>query len=294
MFRATASSASLLTRNVGRRFISRSSPRLLKAPIKSNKLVYGLGGLTMAGVFAYFNQQTQKIELDTSIEPKEDTITVDSSISPFPLTIQEAKQANVHDDFQLLGHGVRSVTFVSFKVYGIGIYIAKKDVKKAHDLLLGDLSSSPDGKLEDLLNDAEKSVEIVEKLLDSGVRFLVRLSPVRNTDFNHMKDGLIKSILANPKSKENRELVGEGLDQLRTAFSGRKGSVPKDHLLYFEILPGGKLSVSYENPVKKSIAEMGVVQEPLVSKILFLSYLSGRKPLSESLRKSSVEGLASL
>ena len=78
----------------------------------------------MAGVFAYFNQQTQKIELDTSIEPKEDTITVDSSISPFPLTIQEAKQANVHDDFQLLGHGVRSVTFVSFKVYGIGIYLS--------------------------------------------------------------------------------------------------------------------------------------------------------------------------
>ena len=50
-------------------------------------------------------------------------VVVDSSLNPFPTEIPKGL---FHNDFQLLGHGVRSVTFISFKVYGVGIYIAKK------------------------------------------------------------------------------------------------------------------------------------------------------------------------
>ncbi|RCK64464.1 Altered inheritance of mitochondria protein 18, mitochondrial [Candida viswanathii] len=80
----------------------------------------------------------------------------------------------------------------------------------------------------------EQSAEAVGKLLDNDVEFMARISPVRNTDFNHLKDGLIKSILAHPKSKELKEDLAPGLEQLRKAFT-RKGSVPKNHLLCWNV-----------------------------------------------------------
>ncbi|KAL6453142.1 AIM18 Altered inheritance of mitochondria protein 18 [Candida maltosa Xu316] len=208
-------------------------------------------------------------------------IVVDSSLTPFPAEIK--KSTHFENDFKLLGHGMRSVTFVSFKVYGVGLYIAEKDIPKASKIL-----TSLSGQIEDPV----QSVQVVEKLLDNDVKFLVRLSPVRNTDFNHLKDGLIKSILAHPKSKEIKEELAPGLDQLRKAFS-RKGSVPKNHLLYLEIIDGGKLSVSYDHPGKE-FYKMGVVESPLISRQLFLQYLSGPKPLSESLRQSCVKGFIDL
>lgn len=141
-------------------------------------------------------------------------VVVDSSLNPFPTEIPKGL---FHNDFQLLGHGVRSVTFISFKVYGVGIYIAKKDIPKASSVLMG---------MADKLKDPQESAQVIEKLLDSDVKFLVRLAPVRNTDFNHLKDGLIKSILAHPKSKEMKTELGVGLDELRQAFT-RRGTVPK-------------------------------------------------------------------
>lgn len=208
-------------------------------------------------------------------------VLVDSSLTPFPKEIRKSSQ--FHNDFKLLGHGVRSVTFVSFKVYGIGIYIAEQDIPKTSKILT---SLGKD------LDDPEQSVEAIGQLLDSDVKFMARLSPVRNTDFNHLKDGLIKSILAHPKSKEIKEELAPGLDELRNAFS-RKGSVPKNHLLCLEMLDGGKLSVSYVNPGKK-IDNMGVVDSPLISRQLFLLYLSGNKPLSKPLKDSCVQGFINL
>ena len=57
---------------------------------------------------------------------------------------------------------MRSVTFISFKVYGVGIYIAKKDVAKASSVLMG---------MADKLKDPQESAQVIEKLLDSDVKF---------------------------------------------------------------------------------------------------------------------------
>ena len=86
--------------------------------------------------------------------------------------------------------------------------------------------------------------------------------------------------------------LGVGLDELRQAFT-RRGTVPKNHLLYLEMLDGGKMELSYVNPEKKPY-KMGVVDSPLVSRQLMLQYLSGAKPLSPSLRDSCIEGFINL
>lgn len=222
------------------------------------------------------------IALDASLAfPSDTTVSVDSSISPFPTSLSPEVNPNLTQLFSLLGHGLRYVTFLKFKVYGIGVYIASADINKARAVIQDAVKSLPE-----CLSDPEGSTAVVQKLLDAKVQFAVRICPVRNTDYSHLKDGLIKSTLAHPLSKQHRDAVGEGLDELRKVFLGRKGSVPKNHLLYLEVLKDGSLLVSYENPKEATVVPMGTVKEPLVGQILMLQYLSGRKPLSEELRAS--------
>ncbi|CAK9439024.1 uncharacterized protein LODBEIA_P32480 [Lodderomyces beijingensis] len=263
-----------------------------------------------------------QIHLDTPQPPRQTEVKVDDSISAFPTHIPKSQL--ITQNFTLLGHGVRSVTFIGFKVYGVAIYIAEADIPKAHRILANfaswnpapqtpHTSSSPvQSSLVHALTNPAESEAIVESLLDSGVHFLIRLSPVRNTDFSHLKDGFIKSILAHSSSKnasgDEKSALNQGLDQLREIFGKNRGSVPKDDLLVLEQLHDGSLAIAYVGQQKKKknqengenvsgarkVREMGTVSGPVVAKTLLLSYLSGSKPLSESLRKSCMEGLAEI
>lgn len=254
------------------------------------------GALLGAGLVSY--SSAIRLEKETKVAAEIDsTINVDLSISPFPVKISLKEHPHVVENYTLLGYGVRSVTFVGFKVYGIGVYICDGDVRKAKELLSREYLASfgtENHSLGEFLNNKEVSPEIVNRLLENDVRFLIRISPVRNTDFNHMKDGLVKSILASEKAKQLREIVGSGLEELRDVFQKTRGSVPKNHLLWMEVLNGGKLKVTYENTASASVRELGVVNEPVISNILMLQYLSGSKPLSEPLRKSCVDGFVGL
>ncbi|ODV80738.1 chalcone isomerase [Suhomyces tanzawaensis NRRL Y-17324] len=292
------------------RFAARQTARQLRnSPIRAYSTRFAstttfpkkkilFGGAILAGALVYC--QSTSVQLDTKIDGQllpEESVAVDSSIDPFPIKISADNQ-HVATDFTLVGHGVRSVTFVGFKVYGIGLYIADADIGLAKSVL-GDqkfLASleTENHQLKELLASPVASGLIVAKLLDSGVRFMVRISPVRNTDYGHLKDGLIKSILAHPLSKgqDTREIVGAGLEQLREVFKGRKGSVPKNHLMYLQMLSSGELKVTYTDPQKKTVAVLGDVEEPMIAQVLMLQYLSGKKPLSEPLRKSCIDELA--
>ena len=211
-------------------------------------------------------------------------IEVDLAIDPFPLEMK--KNDFLKTDWVLVGTGVRTVTFVSFKVYGVGIYVAKEDLPKAKQLL--------QGVNIDTLLDPVANVGVIDKLLDGGVKFMVRFSPVRNTDFNHLKDGYIKLILANPKAKEVREPINRGLDELRLVFQLYRGAVPKNHVLYLQQGPQGQLDFTYQNTKDDTTRHMGTVAEPQVLKVLLLSYMLWAKPLSVPLQQSVAAGLATL
>lgn len=246
----------------------------------------GLGSLVLAAVGA----TTRVVELDNKVQ-NEDSVHVDSAIDPFPRVLSPETQSNIKDAYQLLGYGVRSVTFIGFKVYGIAIYTATKDSAKIKTIL-GQYEQTEKKPIKELLNDSEKSVEIIEKLIDNDVQFLIRILPVRNTDFGHLRDGFIKSILASKLIQNSKEVVNQGLEELRGVFLGFKGSVPKNHLLWLEY--NKTLALSYENTKLHQVKPMGVVNNATVGKILVLAYLSGNKSLSEPLRKSSVDGFAGI
>lgn len=256
-----------------------------------------LGLLTVALAISVSAINNSPIDLDVAkpdaLSPS-DSVSVDSSIDPFATFLPQAAQSNLHTDFKLLGYGMRAVTFLGINVYGIGIYLANADVTKVKKTLTSEAS---DDSVSAALSKPEASTELIGKLLDDHVRFAARICPVRNTDFTHLKDGLIKSILAHPMSKSGspvRDQVGKGLEQLREVFQGHKGSVPKNHVLWLEILQDGKLSISYQNTKDHTLKTLGQVNEPLVGKVLFLQYMSGSKPLSEPLRKSCNQGYQSI
>lgn len=292
---------------------------------------------TLPSPFGFHNNALSKIHLDSAASPTLGStsvsaanatteVKVDDSILPFPTHI--SKSPYVSQSYTLLGHGVRAVTFMSFKVYGVGIYIADSDIAKARSLLQSYAKANPpppsaradegvssslvrQNLKESLMNPVE-SEQIIDELLSHGVHFLIRLSPVRNTDFNHLKDGLIKSILAHPRSKsgenKEREELSLGLDELREIMGKTRGSVPKDDLLVLEqVSSSDKFNISYVKQNKKTkskndeasegvtaVKEMGSVSKPIVAKTLLLQYLSGKKPLSESLRKSCMQGFADI
>lgn len=271
--------------------------RTYTTPIKNGIIGISFMGIIIGGINSGYGE---KIQLDDSTSVNEFEVSVDSSIDPFPTKLAKRDHDNLSDDYKLLGSGVRSVTFLGFKVYGIGIYISEGQNEKIKNLWNEKYLSmfeTENHNLSELLNNSEFSVDLINRLIDNEIKFVIRISPVRNTDFGHLKDGLIKSILTNKIAKEYRDLVGEGLEELKSVFQGYKGSVAKNHLLWLEFENFKKiktLNISYENTSTHEIKKMGCVNNPLIGRILMLQYLSGKKPLSEPLRKSCVDGFIGL
>lgn len=243
-----------------------------------------------------------------------DSVIVDKGVGPFPLTL---KDDQLNTTYELLGYGSRYVTFIKFKVYACGVYIAKDDKalvpmvldsKYLTALINSNTSQSEsdslthEEKLRRALLDPQLGSVLMGNLLDSGARILIRIVPVRNTDFNHLRDGFVRSTLAHPASKtkdpKESEIIAVGLDGLRSAFGSVKGSVPKGHILSLERLGDGRLDFIYYDSKsegnKKKASRLGSVDINPVTKILFLHYLSGSNPASSDTRDRVVDGLVKL
>jgi hypothetical protein len=225
--------------------------------------------------------------LNFSIPSDVERVQPETKVPAFPKTFKSDGE-----EYELLGTGVRSVSFLSFHVYGLGIYVASKDRTKVRKLLGEGVS------FEDLV-DPEKGSELMTRLLNGGVSLDIRIVPVRNTDFGHLRDGLVRTTMAHPRFKTdgNNEEFGLGLSELKKVFS-RKMSVPKHKIVHLNRDPDGVLNVTYfkadDETEAKEPMHLGTVKMPMVSELLFLQYLSGNKPSSESARENAMKGFAEL
>lgn len=204
-------------------------------------------------------------------------VTVDSSISPFPTEISDAKF--VGSKHNLIATGVRSVTFVGFKVYGAGLYVADSDEAEIVSTVGKYLKQHGCQTVEKLLKDKELSQKLVDEI-SQKISYAIKITPVRNTDYGHLRDGLTKSILASPLAKAMREEVGSGVEQLRTVFQAFRGSVAKNDNLWL-VAEKDHVTVFHEG---KQVTKMGTITEPSIKRVLLVLYLSSAKPLSEPLR----------
>ncbi|AET39929.1 chalcone isomerase domain-containing protein Ecym_5153 [Eremothecium cymbalariae DBVPG len=224
----------------------------------------------------------------------EDSINVYYSITPFPLKYGPPDRP-LKATYTILGYGIRSVTFLKFKVYALGIYACTEDINLIQKVFNSDFLSEVTGiektaSLKEMakkaLSDPAQSRVLINKVLSNGMRLVAKIKPIRDTDLNHLKDGLVKSISNHPDSKDFRAELKRGLHQLKTTLRKKRGKVPKDDEFIIELQANGNLNFYHYIRKNGVTVEIGTVTEPIIGRLLFGQYLSGPRPLSEDTRES--------
>ena len=223
------------------------------------------------------------------------------------------------EEYQLMGLGVRTVSFLGIQVYVVGLYIAVSDIATLQERLIRSvdpiattLVANERSKLQDLLLDPIRGEQIWNTILkDGSIRTAVRIVPTRNTDFNHLRDGWIRGITgrtqqasASGSSEYNDESFGDSINQFKSLFAGGRGKLPKGETLYLLRNSSGKLEAWYEDkstssdnnkngePIKtKNRTLLGEVADERISRLIWLGYLAGKNVSSESARQSVVNGV---
>lgn len=252
---------------------------------------------------------------DTSFQDKIEQIpTGTSTIPTFPKTIHLSSldapaNASVIErgdqEYQLVGLGVRTVSFLSIQVYVVGLYIAIPDIATLQQRLVRKMDPVattlvPDErqKLKELLLDPEKGEQVWDEILrGGGIRTAFRIVPTRNTDFMHLRDGWVRGITGRTRMKTasgddsfNDETFGDSVNQFKAIWgSGARKSVPKGETLMLTRDAQGKMAAWIEE--KQGSLRLGGVTDERVSRLIWLGYLAGKNVSSEGARRSVVDGV---
>ncbi|KAL8926804.1 MAG: hypothetical protein Q9172_001620 [Xanthocarpia lactea] len=221
---------------------------------------------------------------------------------------------NPEEEYQLLGLGIRKVSFLRIQVYVVGLYIARSDLPKLQEGLVrafftssanGDSMASAATTLVDnekvelrslLVDGAGEKAARGEKIWDevlrnSGVKSVLRIVPTRPTDFGHMREGWVRSINNRFGAKgrgavltENEKVgLDESVNNFKAIFGGGRKAVGKGKVLMMRRGAQGELSVWVEDDVPKAVEQTGLVEpkETISSskaqKGGVMSYLGGLK-----------------
>ncbi|WOO83426.1 Altered inheritance of mitochondria protein 18, mitochondrial [Vanrija pseudolonga] len=196
-----------------------------------------------------------------------------------PLTLDPASAPAL----ALVGVGVRTVSFLRMKVYSAGFYVDDYTLKH-----LGRIPGWANFTANELQGD--KSEALIGALLAAPAACAIRIVPVRNTDFGHLRDGLTRTLLARQKAARARgELSPEDDEKLSVATQQLKGlfpagSVPKGKQLLLVKSADGKLFAEYEGRV------LGTVHNQWVADNMMLAYFANKDVISTALRDDSANG----
>lgn len=236
-------------------------------------------------------------------EPEEipDTVQTGTSTVPtFPRALDFSDDKISDVEYQLVGLGIRTVSFLGVQVYVVGMYIATDDIaalqeRLIHKIAPGGASTLVAGERDELrkkLYDPEQGLEIWSDVLkESGARTLIRIVPTRNTDFHHLRDAWVRHLTA--RAQANKEefgdaTFGEAIGQFKAMFN--RGSVPKGKELLLSRDKQGKFVAWYDDG-ERGAQRVGQVMDERISRALWLNYLAGKSVASEAARKSIIEGV---
>jgi hypothetical protein len=231
-----------------------------------------------------------------TIDVKLPTVPTEQPHSPIAASINSSDGT----EFTLVGLGMRSVTFIGIQVYLVGFYVATQDVEKLQHYLVKKVNPlattlipSEKDTLRKSLKDPTEGEETWDAILQkSGCRSIFRISPVRDTDFHHLRDGFIRAITDRSKgvAQFSDEAFGAAVRTFKDMFN--RGSVPKKKEMLLCRDGAGQLSVLYGSGKKGAALEtLGTVDDERVSRLLWLNYLAGSKVASEKARENIIEGV---
>lgn len=269
----------------------------------------------------------------------EQVATGNSTVPYFPTTIRlpslaatDNKQSGDElstsdgDEYQLLGLGIRTVSFLKIQVYVVGLYVAKSDITELQQRLVRTAIHPPSddpgaisgagadaatslvpperAQLKELLLDAKRGDAVWTAVLkEDGIRTAFRIVPTRNTDFMHLRDGWVRGITARaqqkkpaPGSTQPGEFqdaeFGKAMNDFKAVFGGgHRKSVPKGQTLVLLRQANGALDALFQPDPSKPMQLMGRVADERVSRLVWLNYLAGEKVSSDGARRNIVDGL---
>lgn len=250
-----------------------------------------------------------------NLENESESLKIEQNVDPIPKSI--SMNGN---KFDLIGYGSRNVSFLKFKVYLLGIYIANEDkplLKKVFnskylesfyddDECKNDESNQHKLNLEKALREPISSDLLWGNAINSGVKFNARICALRNTDMGHLRDGFIRTITNSPVFKSMsedssdsklKERLDFGLNELRNVFNSYKVNAKKNSNIFMELNSQGGINVKIElfNGKKhENLKEIGIIKEPLIGQVLFTSYIGSNKPLVEKVNETCLSTILSL
>lgn len=213
--------------------------------------------------------------------------------------------ATTDHEYTLVGLGMRTVTFLGIQVYLVGWYVATQDIAKLQHYLVKKINPlattlipSEKDELRQKLLDPKEGEQLWDELLrESGCRSVFRISPVRDTDFHHLRDGFVRAIAARSnleKQAYNDEAFGESMKDFKGLFS--RGKVPKQREMLLCRDAKGQLRVTYTSDTAvagepQGRQSLGLVADERLSRLLWLNYLAGKAVASEPARQNIIEGV---
>ncbi|KAJ6574753.1 chalcone isomerase [Mycena capillaripes] len=218
--------------------------------------------LALAGLGLY--ALLPRIHLDS------DTVVVDADTGiAFPRTIRVPGQFKT--GMELVGIGVRTVSFLGIQVYSIGFY-----ADLASPALKITPAMSPDDKIEHIVRNSA---------------CLLRIVPTRTTSYTHLRDAFMRALQGRVVEGQKRgtltedeaQAVAAPMRALKTLFPNSPLAKHASLDLYVPApVPGQPRSIIFR--------DLGTVQNNWVATELLLYYFTGKGP-SPALKKSTVARL---
>jgi Chalcone isomerase like len=251
------------------------------------------------------------VSLDTSVgDDVEQIPTGTSTIPTFPkiihLSSMSDSPASDEQEYQLIGLGIRTVSFLSIQVYVVGLYIAVPDIATLQERLMRVLDPiattlvpGERSKLKEILLDPEKGEEVWNATLkDGNLRTAIRIVPTRNTDLQHLRDGFVRGITARTRHLDSikaesfsDDAFGAAVAQFKAIWGGgARKNVPKGETLLMTRDAKGRMAAWVEDKKGDSV-RLGAVDDERVSRLIWLGYLGGKTVSSEGARQSVVDGV---
>jgi hypothetical protein len=269
------------------------SPRKAADEFQGKKVVIAAGDKIIAAPEMSDNPQATDPDAIELVE------TGTSYVPYFPRTIRlptdttGPEQIGSDAEYQLLGLGIRKVSFLRVQVYVVGLYVKTADISTLQNHLINTVNPSASalipGEKDDLrqaLLDPERSNQIWEAILSregtGAVDMAFRVVPCRGTDFKHLQDGWMRGIASRtdevrrkqaellrqqaaesksislPKPVEENEFSDESfglsMKEFKNMFQG-KGKAPKGSVIILTRNKQGNLGALYQPVVQKEQKE---------------------------------------
>ena len=169
--------------------------------------------------------------------------------------------------FKIIAWGVRTVSFLGIQVYNVGLYIPESQFEVLPTYAVSNAGMEPWSSLIRIFS----------------YPILLRIIPVRNTDYAHLRDGFIRSTTRRlnryPENDPRKQLVEESIQKF-------KGLFPRTKLRKGEVLSivqwGPELKLLVGNGMEE---DLGSVKNDDLARGLMSAYLVGKDVVSPDLRR---------